>query len=302
MFQRVSHVTSCSLSEAGTHSFSLAGSPGGWGRFGLRLGWLGLWMAFLMISPGAWARLVIVGETVHRTTVTAGASVTGSITILNRGTGPAEVRVYQTDYTFTSTGESVFGPPGTHAQSNAGWLALDNNQLTLAPDGSAEVNYRGQVPVAGVAPGTYWSLIMVEQTEPVQVPEAGLNPNERKAAIRTVVRHAIQVVHDLGQPEAPAMKILGRSLDHDSQQKTFLLDVENRGAWMIRPEVGMELFDARGGSVGNVASARVRLYPTCSFRYRFDLTSIPAGRYTALVVLDTGDENVSGAQYSLEVP
>ena len=248
------------------------------------------------------ARLVIVGETVHRSTGAPGGEVRGAITVLNRGDQAAEVRVYQTDYQFSANGESQFGSAGSLPRSNASWLKLDTTQAAIPPGGTAEINYQGRVPTEASLRGTFWSLIMVEQTEQVAAPPQGGNARERKAAIQTVVRHAIQVVVDLGNPEPAQLKVLAKLLENDSQSKTFSVDVANQGPWMVRPEVSMELFDAQGAPAGEIEGARVRLYPTCSFRYRFDLKSVPAGRYTALVVFDTGDENVSGVQYALDVP
>lgn len=254
------------------------------------------------LSWPATAGLVLVGETVHRSKGAPGGAVTGTITVLNRGTEPAQVRLYQTDYRFQAAEGSEFPDPGSLPRSNARWLTLDRNQLSIAPGGTAEVNYRGTVPADGALVGTYWSLIMVEQTEQIQAPSKAAAPGERQAAIRTVVRHAVQVALDLGTPTAPALEVRKRSIDSDSRGKMFLLDVENTGRWMVRPEVDLELFDAGGVAVAKVSGARVRLYPNCSFRYRFDLAGVSAGKYTALVVLDTGDDNPSAAQYTLEVP
>ncbi|MBL9134320.1 MAG: hypothetical protein JNK85_00565 [Verrucomicrobiales bacterium] len=259
------------------------------------------WM-LLVSGPQAQARLVIVGETVHRSALTPGGTGSGTITVLNRGNEPAEVRVYQTDYRFSAGGESDFATPGSMPRSNASWLAIDVNQVSIAPNGTAEVNYRVVAPNDATLNGTYWSLVMIEQTEAIVAPARGNNPAERKAAIRTVVRHAIQIVHDFGPEAPPSLKVLQKAMDHDSRGKSFSLDVENRGGGMVRPAVTLELFAASGTRVANLETAKVRLYPGCSYRYRFDLTSIPAGKYNALAVLDAGGESVSGAQYVLDVP
>lgn len=253
-------------------------------------------------GPLAQARLVIVGETVHRSALIPGGTVAGTITVLNRGAEPAEVRVYQTDYRFNAGGESDFAVPGSKPRSNAAWLALDVNQVSIAPNGTAEVNYRGVAPNDPALKGTYWSLVMIEQTESIVAPTRGDNPAERKAAIRTVVRHAVQIVHDFGPEAPPSLKVLQKAIDRDSRGKSFSLDVENRGIGLVRPTVTLELFDPSGVRLANLETAKVRLYPECSYRYRFDLASIPAGKYTALVVLDSGGDSVSGAQYVLDVP
>lgn len=142
---------------------------------------------------------------------------------------------------------------------------------------------------------------MVEQTEAVVVPTKGA-PTERRVGIRTVVRHAVQVVTDLGNPAPAELKVLRRNFEADASGKAFSLDVENCGQWLTRPDVSMEVFDGSGASAAKVATAKVRLYPACSFRYRFDLTALKPGKYNALVMLDSGDESVSGVQYAFEIP
>lgn len=258
-------------------------------------------VALCLAAPCVRAGLVIVGETVHRTAVTPGATITGTITILNNGSSPVEARLYQTDYSFKAAGENDYGAPGTSPRSNAKWFTLDANQLSVPTNGTVTVNYRGAVPLDAKLAGSFWSLVMVEQTEAVVAPTKGA-PTERRAAIRTVVRHAVQVVTDMGNPSPAELRVLGKSFEADSSGKAFSLDVENRGQWLTRPDVSMEVFDATGASAAKVAAAKVRLYPACSFRYRFDLTSLKPGKYNALVMLDSGDDNVSGAQYVFEIP
>jgi len=247
------------------------------------------------------AGIVIVGETVLRSAATPGATLAGTITILNNGGAPVDVRLYQTDYSFQAAGENDYGTPGTSPRSNARWFTLDANQLTIATNGTVTVNYRSEVPTDAKLSGSFWSLVMVEQTEAVVAPTKGA-PTERRAAIRTIVRHAVQVVTDLGNPAPAELKVIGKRFEVDASGKAFSLDVENRGQWLTRPEVSMEVFDMAGVSATKVAAAKVRLYPACSFRYRFDLTSLKPGRYNALVMFDSGDDNVSGAQYAFEIP
>jgi len=44
----------------------------------------------------------------------------------------------------------------------------------------------------------------------------------------------------------------------------------------------------------------MRIYPGTSVRHKIDLSSLPGGKYMALVVADNGDEYIFGAQYTLE--
>jgi len=256
--------------------------------------------AFLLATPATQAGLVIVGETVQRAALTPGATFNGTITIFNNGSGAIEARIYQTDYTFKASGENDYGAPGSAPRSNAKWFTLDANQLSIPTNGTVTLNYRGTVPADAKLAGSFWSLVMVEQTEAIVAPAKGA-ATDRSAAIRTVVRHAVQIISDVGTAAPAELKILDRKLEADASSKAFTIDVENRGQWLTRPDVSMEIFDGAGTSTAKVPAAKVRLYPSCSFRYRFDLTTLKSGKYTALIMLDSGDDNVSGAQYAFEI-
>lgn len=261
---------------------------------------LTLFAAVCLTAQFAHAGLVIVGETVQRTSLSPGATFSGTITLLNNGVAAIEARIYQTDYAFKATGENDYGAPGSQPRSNAKWFTLDANQLSIPTNGTVTVNYRGTVPPDAQLAGTFWSLVMVEQTEAIVAPTKGA-ATDRSAAIRTVVRHAVQIICDLGTATPAELQILDRKLEADAVSKAFSIDVENRSLWLARPDVSMEVFDGSGGSTAKIPAAKVRLYPTCSFRYRFDLTQLKPGKYTALIMLDSGDDNVSGAQYAFEI-
>jgi hypothetical protein len=65
--------------------------------------------------------------------------------------------------------------------------------------------------------------------------------------------------------------------------------------------MSVEMFDKTGASVGRFDAGRTRIYPECSVRAKVDLTGIPEGKYTAMVLLDSGESQVLGAQYDLEI-
>lgn len=85
-------------------------SPLSWHRWWIRCRLFPVVVWLAIGAMPATARLVLVGETVHRSSVTPGAQLSGTITILNRGTEPAQVRIYQTDYRFQASGGSLSPP------------------------------------------------------------------------------------------------------------------------------------------------------------------------------------------------
>ena len=75
----------------------------------------------------------------------------------------AQVKLYQTDYLFSADGKNAFDAPGSQARSNAAWLQLNREQVTIAPDSVATVDYEVRVPGGAGLSGTYWSVVMVQE-------------------------------------------------------------------------------------------------------------------------------------------
>jgi hypothetical protein len=172
--------------------------------------------------------------------------------------------------------------------------------VTLPPQGTASVYYKGGVPKDVAVVGTYWSMIMIE---PVATPPPAVEGAENKISmgLQTVTRFAVQIVSEIGSTGTEELKVQDKSLVFDGGKRVLRLDVANTGERAQIPGLWAELFNEQGVSLGRFEGGRWRIYPGCSVRYKVDLTDVPAGKYTAMVVMDTGGEYVTGAQYALEI-
>ena len=115
------------------------------------------------------------------------------------------------------------------------------------------------------------------------------------------MRYAIQIVTDIGGSGRKEIKLADRRLVANDGKWSLQLDVENTGERWLRPSVVAELYNGEGGYVGRFEGDRFRIYPGCSVRTSIGLNSLPAGKYSALIVLDSGDESVWGARYHIEI-
>ena len=70
---------------------------------------------------------------------------------------------------------------------------------------------------------------------------------------------------------------------------------------MFKPDVTIELFDLNGLTMGVFSGLKKKIYPTTSTRYKIGLEGISAGKYTALLLADCGEEDVFGMNLDLAI-
>lgn len=246
------------------------------------------------------AGVVVVGKLAHHSTIKPGDAIEGVITLKNPDSQPAEARVFQTDFLSTANVAADCGEPGINPRSNASWITVSPSRVKLAAGETISVRYKGRAPSDVKLRGTYWSIIMIE---PITADATRPDGQGKQAAVglKAVIRYGVQVVTELGRDGKRSLQMTGKSLVKEEGKRSLLLDVANDGEHLLIPAVGLELFDGNGVSLGRFEAGRTRIYPTCSTRSRIDLTKVPAGKYTAMVLLDSGGDQVMGAQYDLAI-
>jgi hypothetical protein len=260
-----------------------------------------IWSLLLLLSlhlPGGSAEggVAVVGSLVRTKAVNPGDTFEGIVLLRNTGSMTTEVHVSQTDYLFYSDGRDLYGEPGRSPRSNASWITVTPSQVSIASNETAEIVYRGKVPERKDLSGTYWSMLMVQpMAARGSVDGAGVH-------LQTVVRFGVQIVTEVGNAAGGTLRVMDKRLVRDAAKRLFQLDAENVGERVVIPSVWVDLYNRQGVSVGRFEGGRSRIYPACSARFRVDVSDVPPGEYTALVILDNGDDHVMGAQYQMAIP
>lgn len=241
------------------------------------------------------------GMTVNKT-LPLGGQTSGNIVIANNGKEAETVRIYQTDYMFSADGKNNFGSPGSMPRSNAKWIKFTPNQVTVAPGEETSIFYEIAVPETSDLRGTYWSVIMVEP-----IPQDALkppNPKKDKATIgvQAVFRHAVQMITHIENTGTRALQFSNKALKVQAHKTFLTIDVENVGERWLVPQLYVDVADSGGNAMKRYEGKKFRIYPGCSARYVIDLGKLNSGKYNALVIADSGEnEKVFGARYILDV-
>lgn len=264
-----------------------------------------LFTAVLLLCFVGQAQVSVIGELSNDKEAKAGERYEGLINVRNDTNEPQEVKIYQTDYLFFRDGTNSYAEPGTVPRSNAKWVAFSPSYATIPPQSTSSINYTVTVP--GDTPekklvGSYWSMLMVEGIAKGSAESAAnKDPKKSQMGIRQTIRYGIQIATHIAQTGTKKISFVEtKLLPNENGKRMLQVDIENSGEIFIRPDVYVELFDDKGVSKGKFPGVRYRLYPGSSVRELIDLTSVAAGSYKAIVVVDAGGEDVYGAEYTLK--
>ncbi len=241
-----------------------------------------------------------VGDMTHEKDAKAGERYRQVIVLQNTDPAPVEVKLYQTDYSFSADGSTHFDPPGKMPRSNAQWVALGRDLITVPAKATERVEYEVRVPADKGLAGTYWSMIMVEPVAKGSRESAETLP-ENTTAISQVMRYGIQVVTNLGKGGQAELTFANPRLVEEEGKRLFAIDVANTGQRSLRPGLWLELYSAQGAPVGKFQGEARRLYPGTSSRYLIDLGQTPKGKYLGMVAADGKGDSLFGANVELEI-
>lgn len=230
---------------------------------------------------------------------TAGESIAGTVRITNPTAAPLSLRLYLSDWSFDTAGQFTFTDPGTLERSASDWLTVTATTLDLAPNETVNLPYTIAVP-AGVAGGTYWSVIFAE-SEPSD-PE----PGQATATFSVRVGHIVYVNVPVLESTGAIVGMFGTPPATPDGAYTIIAQYANTGNAAQGVEGTFSVRNEQGETVIEAAIERTVVLPGVDRAFQINVVGpLPAGNYTALVVLDYGDEEqeVAGAiDFALDEP
>ncbi len=220
-----------------------------------------------------------------------GETVSGHMNVSNPGETPLNLRLYLSDWNFDLGGQFTFADMGTQARSVSDWIAFESPILELEPRQSVTVPYTVTVP-ADAEPGTHWGVLFVESepSDPV--------PGQTAATFSVRVGHIVYVNVPGGISEGAIVGVFGQPPSEAGRPYTIIAQYANLGELAQGVEGEFTVRDQTGETVIEAAIERSVVLPGGERAFQINvLGPLPAGNYTALVVLSYGDEvrDVAGA-------
>lgn len=218
-----------------------------------------------------------------------GETINASVRITNPAPTAINLRLYLSDWTLDPVGQFTFTEVGTIGRSASSWITLPTATLALGPQESVQLTYEVAVP-SDATPGTHWSVIFAEgePSDPM--------PGQAATTISVRVGHIVYInVPELessgaitGMFATPPASPTGTYTVIAMYTNTGNVGQGVEGTFTLRNEQGQDVIEAD--------IERSVVLPGTERAFQINvLGPLPAGNYTALVVLNYGSDEVDVA-------
>lgn len=262
----------------------------------------------LFASISAQAAVMLSGGLSHEYTVSPGGQATGVLELRNTSNESAEIKIYQEDVKINNDGSTRYQQTtrsNTHSRSNAGWVNLGVDRITLAPKEKRTITYSLQIPNKSELNGSYWSTLMLE---PVSK-----NSNESQLAaapkdqpsltIKQKMRYAVQVLtHISGNTGKAELAFMPPKIEKLAKGRILNVDIKNSGNRYSRPNVWLDVFNESGKKLKRLQADNHGLYAGEKEGFKIELAALQPGQYKALLAAeDNNTGQIFGSDINLTI-
>ena len=211
------------------------------------------------------------------------------ITITNLSDQKIAFQAYLADWLRDSTGSHQYFRPDTLKQSCASWVHLNKNFIEIEPGKTGELLVQLQAPAdtSGFRQ-MKWAMLFLQSTDEQ---DAASRANKQvQTQIKELLRigiHIYQTPPFLNKYQAKALSLQPLPAEKNSYEMTM----QNTGEVMLQCKAYMELTNVADGKEFKLDKIEFPVFPDGVRRVRFDMpATVPAGKYSALAILDIGEE------------
>lgn len=226
-----------------------------------------------------------------------GESAQVRVTLISDKNKPELIDLKLCDYSCNSEGQHFFDEIGSQTRSNASWIKLGSYREIVNPGESRDLYFTINVPNDESLKGSYWSVLMIEPSDPLQT----LTESEHGFQLNIKIRYAFHVVTNVGKG-IPSLKITKKSIEPIEEKKYLAVDVVNPGELFLNPKMIVKLYNQQGKLEKTLETQSERLYPGSSSRFLANGEGLSDGKYTAFLLLDNGDGRLFGDTFTLSLP
>lgn len=212
------------------------------------------------------------------------------IRIANLSDKKISFEAYLADWLRDSTGAHEYFKPDTLPSSCAKWVYLSKNFIEVEPGKTEELLVRLQGPPSMTEfKQMRWAMLFLQSaSEQDSASRSNKQFNTKVKELLRVGIHIYQTPPSLTHAEAKGIALK----EVPAEKNAYDFYLANTGDIMLECKVHMELTNVETGKEYKLDRQEFPVFPSAKRKIRLTIpTTIPKGKYSALAVLDTGEES-----------
>jgi len=244
---------------------------------------------FLFLSfQASNAGVVILNGLTHVHQSASGQLITGVIRMKNTDAREQRVIIYFNDL-FQECGKgTVLTADMTHKNSIKNWLTTNVNEHVFKANEEYELIYTINVPNDVEIDGSFWGILMVEVEKPIKEDEL-----EYGVKLESKIRYGIQIIADINKRTPSELEFYDIKIEEPDGNKLINVDLKNLGTFYVEPTLVLEVFNDKGEQQKKEEVKFKKVYPNSCKAFTLDISDLPKGAYTAVLVADYGENMYS---------
>jgi hypothetical protein len=257
-----------------------------------------LLLALVIFSGAVRAQQLGVYPTQLDYNLTAGQSESKAITLTNGSTNKVQFRFYLNDWLRDTAGGHIYYRADTLSRSCAKWVTLGKNFVELEPGQTAQVTVKLTVPESPEAiKQMKWAMLFVETVE-----EQNNAVKKNGANINNLLRIGVHIYQTPPNLTTKKVKVLELS-PVPKTVNNYRLTCKNEGDVMLECKSYVELASLADGKKIKTDPIEFPLFPEQKRYVNFQLpANLPKGKYSALAVVDAGEDiSLEAVESTIEI-
>ena len=217
-----------------------------------------------------------------------GAAMDATALVSNHTDSPVTLLNYPVDATSTPQGAFALANQGEPRTGVGGWVQLNAEEITVAPNSDLEVPLRISVP-AGTPPGDYAGGLII-QSPPVQGQTTNVN-EDTAVRLDVIQRQGVRIYLNVAGTAVKTLSHGDLSWQQAGDTLTFILPLKNTGNTILRPSATVDLSSWLGANTQLTFDTPESILPGSTLDLRARLTQAPAiqsGTARATIISDAG--------------
>ena len=228
---------------------------------------------------------------IHPTTLefklTGGQTESQVVHLSNGSDKKVQFKLYLNDWLRDTVGGHAYYRADTLPQSCSRWVTLDKTFVELEPGKTADVNVKLQLPDSANATSEMkWSMLFIETVEEQSAAAA----RGAQAAVRNLLRMGVHIYQTPPTVTGKQIKVFDLTqVPGDGNQ--YQVFCQNVGKVMVECSSYIELASLADGTKTKLNPVEYPMFPNQRRYVRFTIpTDLPKGKYSALAVVDAGED------------